>query len=364
MGLARGAGRRRHDSCPHPPVPRRLSGTVPFGSGAADENAIFKAIQTEDLKFGTGWTTITGAAKELIAGCLEKDPAKRYTVEQALDHPWVSGDAASDKPIERAIVDALLAFNARNKLKKAAIRLVAANLTAKDVQDMRSAFMRIDKDNSGFITAAELTGALREMGMADKDGFRALVEAVDVDKDGLVSWEVRRRESRYHQHCRGGTDTRRSPLAPPQEFLHATLEAQMVKHQQKIWEAFCELDSDGSGTITVDELRRVLKDEPTETIEKYIAEYDTDKDGTINYEVRHGVARRIAVVPTSSCACSLIPAGVPPHAAAKDAQIPRDQDRRVRWLSCRASWRPHAEGLRARVCEVAAAAAAPLLCRK
>jgi len=178
---------------PHPvamAARRRLSGTVPFGNGAADENAIFRAIQTEELKFGAGWASITGAAKELIAGCLEKDPSKRYTVEQALDHPWVSGDAASDRPIDRSIVEALVAFNARNKFKKAAISLVASNLTAKDVQDMRAAFMRIDKDNSGTITHAELVNAMREMGMGDKADFRALVESVDVDKDGLVSWEV------------------------------------------------------------------------------------------------------------------------------------------------------------------------------
>jgi Ca2+-binding EF-hand superfamily protein len=36
------------------------------------------------------------------------------------------------------------------------------------------------------------------------------------------------------------------------------------------------MDTDGSGTITVDELRKVLKDESPEVIEKYIAEYDLD----------------------------------------------------------------------------------------
>ena len=61
--------------------------------------------------------------------------------------------------------------------------------------------------------------------------------------------------------------------------MHATLEAKMVKHQQQIWQAFNELDLDGSGTITVEELRKVLKDEPPEVIEKYVAEYDLDKVG-------------------------------------------------------------------------------------
>lgn len=36
--------------------------------------------------------------------------------------------------------------------------------------------------------------------------------------------------------------------------------------------------------ISVDELARVLK-EPPEQVRKYIAEYDVDADGSINYEV-------------------------------------------------------------------------------
>lgn len=234
-----------------------LSGTVPFGGSAADEKGIFRAIQTDPLVFGKGWDSITPAARELITGMLEKDPTKRYTVEQALAHPWVTGDAASDKAIDRAVLNALLAFNARNKFKKAAIEMVASHLTAKDVQAMRETFMKIDTDNSGLITTAELMEALKGMKALDKAEAKSLVDSIDVDKDGKISWE---------------------------EFLHATLEAQMVKHQQQIWTAFNELDTDGSGSITVDELRVVLKDEPPEVIEKYIAEYDTDKDGTINYE--------------------------------------------------------------------------------
>jgi len=236
-----------------------LSGTVPFGDGTKKETEIFRCIERDPLRFGESWTSITHAAKELIAGLLEKDPAKRYTIEQALDHPWVSGDAASDRPIDRSVVDSLLQYNARNKFKRVAVQMVAENLTAKDVQALRAAFMKMDADNSGFLTRTEMVNALRELGVHDKDPdvFRRMVEAMDVDGDNRISWE---------------------------EFLHASLEAQMVKHQQQIWEAFCAIDKDGSGSITVDELRVVLKDEPTEVIERYIAEYDIDGDKTISYE--------------------------------------------------------------------------------
>jgi hypothetical protein len=39
-----------------------------------------------------------------------------------------------------------------------------------------------------------------------------------------------------------------------------------------------------NGIISAEELARVLK-EPVEQVRKYIAEYDLDKDGSINYEV-------------------------------------------------------------------------------
>ena len=236
-----------------------LSGTTPFGDGNRSEKEIFRSIQEDALHFGPGWHSITSAAKELIAGLLEKDPAKRYTTDQALAHAWVSGDAASDKPIDRSVVESLLQYNARNHFKRAAVHMVASHLTAKDVQELRAMFMRMDADDSGTITRQEMAQAMRAMGVAEKDpdAFRRVIEAVDADGDGKISWE---------------------------EFLEASLEPQMVKHQQQVWQAFCAIDKDGSGQISVDELKIVLKDEPEDKIEKYIAEYDLNKDGYIDYE--------------------------------------------------------------------------------
>ena len=236
-----------------------LSGTTPFGDGNLTEKEIFRAIQRDELHFGPGWSSITSAAKELISGLLEKDPSKRYTTDQALAHAWVSGDAASDAPIERGVVDSLLQYNARNHFKRAAVRLVASHLTARDVHELRALFIKMDADDSGTITRSELAAAMRGMGVADKDpdAFKRVLDAVDADGDGKVSWE---------------------------EFLEAALEPQMVRHQQQVWQAFCAMDKDGSGQISVDELKEVLKDEPIARIEKYIAEFDINKDGFIDYE--------------------------------------------------------------------------------
>jgi len=169
-----------------------LCGEVPFGHDAQTEQQVYRAIQDKPLRFTSFWNGMSSASRELVSGLLEKDPAKRYTVEQALAHPWVSGDAASDRPIDRALIHSLLNFNAKNKFKDAALKLVAAKLSAHDVQSLRDAFHRIDRDNTGFLTFAEMKVALREAGLPlDEESAARVMAAVDTDGDNRISWAVR-----------------------------------------------------------------------------------------------------------------------------------------------------------------------------
>jgi calcium-dependent protein kinase len=242
-----------------------LAGTVPFGYDAEEENEVYEAIQKEPLRLeGSVWSKVSGAAKELVVGLLEKDPSKRYTVEEALAHPWVAGDAAVDVAIPQSVVSSMYNFNARNKFKKAALKLIASTLSAADVQNLRRVFHEIDTDNTGSISFAEMAAALDRMGWSSAEGtrpsaedVRKLMSSLDTDGDGTINYE---------------------------EFLVATAERQLVSHQNNIWWAFCEYDRDGDGTITAEELGKVMSHETPEKIAQYIAEYDRDKDGRINYE--------------------------------------------------------------------------------
>lgn len=38
---------------------------------------------------GDQWSKVSDSAKDLVKGLLEIDPAKRLSVEKALEHPWV-----------------------------------------------------------------------------------------------------------------------------------------------------------------------------------------------------------------------------------------------------------------------------------
>ena len=118
-------------------------------------------------------------------------------------------------------------------------------------------FHQIDTDTTQTISVAELATALRKLGLPAGAGVERLMQQMDFDEDGTLNLD---------------------------EFLVATSEMQMIYHQNNIWWAFCEYDTNRDGTITVQELMEVLHDEPEEQVKKYMAEYDLDQDGRINYE--------------------------------------------------------------------------------
>jgi len=239
-----------------------LSGTVPFGADATKATEVYKAIRSEPLTFsGPAWGAISPLARELVAGLLEKQPFRRYTLAQALAHPWVTGDgAAPDTPLDSSIIRAMTHFNARNRLRREALRLISSTLSADDLKVLAGQFHAMDTDADMLITYQELAAAIRKLGVgesATEEEVMRAMEAMDADRDGTIDL---------------------------QEFLAATSELQMIEHQNNIWWAFCQYDKNGDGTITLDELREVLKGDGEEQLQAYIKEYDADNDGTISYE--------------------------------------------------------------------------------
>jgi len=69
-----------------------LSGYPPFYADSAP--ALFKKIMDVKYDFDDSvWDDISDTAKDLIRNLLVKDPAKRYTAQQCLAHPWITGKA-------------------------------------------------------------------------------------------------------------------------------------------------------------------------------------------------------------------------------------------------------------------------------
>ncbi|XP_054480687.1 calcium/calmodulin-dependent protein kinase type 1D [Anoplopoma fimbria] len=95
-----------------------LCGYPPF----YDENdsKLFEQILKADYEFDAPyWDDISDSAKDFIGSLMEKDPAKRFTCDQALRHPWISGDTALCKNIHESVSRQIKKNFAKSKWRQA-----------------------------------------------------------------------------------------------------------------------------------------------------------------------------------------------------------------------------------------------------
>ncbi|CDF37480.1 Calmodulin [Chondrus crispus] len=139
----------------------------------------------------------------------------------------------------------------------------SVDLTEETIKEFREAFSLFDKDGDGSISVVELGTVMRNMGQNPTEGeLQQMISEVDADGNGLIDFA---------------------------EFV--TLMARKMNNTDKdaeIREAFNVFDKDGSGKISGDELRQIMKslgeDLTEEEIQQMIREADTNGDGEIDYE--------------------------------------------------------------------------------
>lgn len=233
-----------------------LCGLPPFWGD--NDTAIFKMILQGDIDFDTQpWPKISEDAKDLIRKLLTVDPSKRISVQQVLEHKWMQGNV-SDTQLDHVVVKRMKKFAAMNKLKKTAMMMIGQKLSPEEIEGMKKLFQSIDKDNSGTISLKELQEAMDQWGQTiSTTDLLEVMKSADVDGDGQIDYN---------------------------EFVAATMNISKLEKDELIQKTFMEMDKDGNGTLTVNEIKDALaKFGLTEDIEEIIKQADTDNDGQINY---------------------------------------------------------------------------------
>ncbi|TRY84754.1 hypothetical protein DNTS_027439 [Danionella cerebrum] len=84
-----------------------LSGNPPFYDETDDDDYenhdknLFRKILAGDYEFDSPyWDEISDSAKNLVSRLMEVDQDQRLTAQEAINHEWISGNAASDKNIK------------------------------------------------------------------------------------------------------------------------------------------------------------------------------------------------------------------------------------------------------------------------
>lgn len=197
---------------------------------------------------------------------LQMNPKERYTAEQALNDVWIKEKApkAKDVNLQDGFVDKLRGFLSQNKLKKAALQVIASSLDDKQIQALRETFQALDENGDGLLTAAELKAGLEKGGLKDNipGDLQEIMKSIDADGSGVIDYT---------------------------EFLAATLDRKHFIEEDACWQAFRVFDRDGNGTISQKELAEVLaSDDVAGKFHKDLADLmkmvDTNGDGEIDFQ--------------------------------------------------------------------------------
>lgn len=95
-----------------------LCGYPPFYDEDGNDDNLFAQIMKGDYEFDSPyWDNISEPAKDFISHLICVDPKLRYTCKQALEHPWISANLASDKDIYHSVSEQLKKNFAKNKWK-------------------------------------------------------------------------------------------------------------------------------------------------------------------------------------------------------------------------------------------------------
>merc|ERR1712007_337948 len=134
-----------------------LCGHPPFMGETEEE--VFRKVRRGHLVFDhEEWAGVSGDAKNLIKELLVMDPSKRLTSAQALKHTWISSTTpnSAGRAVRPSVAENLISFKKATRLKKAALQIIASHVDEKKITKLRDAFIALDVDGDGMLSAEEL----------------------------------------------------------------------------------------------------------------------------------------------------------------------------------------------------------------
>ena len=137
---------------------------------------------------------------------------------------------------------------------------IASRLNENDVSNLREIFTSFDKNKDGHISLEELKNGLEKLNGKEIDNqeIEKIFLSLDTDKNGQIGYT---------------------------EFLASIINERTYLNEERLYEAFVNLDKNGSGKISKDEIKTVImKNNANDNcVEKIIEKVDKNGDGVIDY---------------------------------------------------------------------------------
>lgn len=236
-----------------------LSGYPPFDGET--EKDVVDAAQNSSVDFREPvWQTVSSAAKHLILQLINLDPVSRYSAEQVLQHPWVTGYVALNRSFLVIDTEKLIDYQKSIKLRRTVLNYIATQCTSDEISNMADLFLAIDKNRDGRLSLGEIELALENTNLP-KSELEKIMQSIDLNRAGSIDFT---------------------------EFIAVFMDKTTYLSHEKLWRAFKRFDISNTGRITAEELQVVLDQEniikDRGVWREMVEEADIDQDGTIDFE--------------------------------------------------------------------------------
>jgi calcium-dependent protein kinase len=214
--------------------------------------------------------------KNLISSLLTRDPSKRISAEEALNHVWFKKLKTKEKLNELVknnkfkFINNLKNYRTDKVLQSAALAYLVHNFNQmEDVREANKLFNSIDVNGDGKITKIELlTGLKKVLNISDdslEEDVDKIFKNIDADNNGYIEFE---------------------------EFVRGCIDKEKLLSEDVLKFAFRYFDKDGSGEITREEIKEIFfanakKNDNVnleQQLEYIISEVDINGDGKISID--------------------------------------------------------------------------------
>jgi calcium-dependent protein kinase len=235
-----------------------LGGYMPFSGPDDQQQANIKAgkYRFKEEK----WRGISEHAVNFVKSLMVVDTSVRLTAQQALEHPWMKGEAQMHETagVDSEVVSSMLAYAQESKFRRACMLAMAWSLSNEERAKVRQAFMDMDKSHQGTVTLAEFRTVLQENFVLENAQIEQAFDALDAAHNHEIQYS---------------------------DFLAAMVSNRIALHDDLLHDAFRRFDTDNSGFISEENLRDVFGREMTEAeLSGMMSEVDANHDGKISYK--------------------------------------------------------------------------------
>eukprot|EP00441_Pelagodinium_beii_P001597 CAMPEP_0197687124 /NCGR_PEP_ID=MMETSP1338-20131121/103548_1 /TAXON_ID=43686 ORGANISM="Pelagodinium beii, Strain RCC1491" /NCGR_SAMPLE_ID=MMETSP1338 /ASSEMBLY_ACC=CAM_ASM_000754 /LENGTH=543 /DNA_ID=CAMNT_0043269173 /DNA_START=50 /DNA_END=1677 /DNA_ORIENTATION=- len=199
-------------------------------------------------------------AIDFLKKLLEVDAEKRLSVEEALKHPWLAvrdSVVHVSSQLDEEAIKSFRAFTESSKFRQHCLTLCAWSMTAEQRDKVGQIFLSIDKDKSGRVSLAELKDAMVKA--SEDTNVQSILQAFEVnDNKEFINYS---------------------------DFLAAMLSTRINQHEDVVHATFRRFDRDGSGEISLEDMRTMLLEHfDKKDVTNILQTIDVDGNGMISYE--------------------------------------------------------------------------------